>query len=116
LHRNGSSVDPRGRDGFSPLNAAAWYGDLEMLQVLLDYGVDVNSWNDFRATPLHFATGTPDGFSNARVIGLLLDRGADPNVRLWEGTTPLHNASVRGRIEMVRLLVEHGASVEVQDD
>jgi ankyrin repeat protein len=53
-----------------------------------------------------------------RVIRLLLDHGADPNVRAREddGLAPLHRASHSGRIERARLLVEHGASIETEDN
>ncbi|KAI0269607.1 ankyrin repeat-containing domain protein, partial [Russula aff. rugulosa BPL654] len=32
-----------------------------------------------------------------------------------KGFTPLHKASASGRIEIVRLLIEHGANVEAKD-
>ena len=45
LHRNKSSVEPRGQFENIPLHSAVYYGDLEMIQVLLECGVDVNSKN-----------------------------------------------------------------------
>ena len=115
LHRNGSSVDQRGGlSSNSPLHSAARFSDLEMVQVLLDYGIDVNVRNYHGSNPLAFATYGQ--FKDPRLVRLLLDRGADPNVRRQFGTTPLHQASQNGTIEIVRLLVEHGARVEVQDD
>jgi hypothetical protein len=115
LHLNGSSVAPRGYSDNTPLHAAAYYGDLEMAQVLLEYGVDVNAQNDAGCTPLDFASR--DGHRNdSRVVQLLIDHGADPNTRASRsGFTPLHRASENGRIEVVRLLIEHGANVEMQD-
>jgi hypothetical protein len=114
LHRNGSSVDLPGRWGNSTLHCAASKGDLEMAQVLFDFGVDVNIKNDYDATPLLFASNHDPG-----VVQFLLDHGADPNIGAWNGDgtgeTPLHYASESGRIEIARLLIEHGASVEVQD-
>ena len=112
LHRNGSSVDPRGRAEVSTLHSAAWYGDLEMAQVLLDYGVDINAKNDVDATPLHFASHEDD----TRIVLFLLDHGADLNIQTRAGSTPLHQASRLGKIEIARILVEHGAGVEVQDE
>jgi len=115
LHRNGSSVAPRGYSDNTPLHAAAYYGDLEMVQVLLEYGVDVNAQNDAGCTPLDFASRA--GHRNdSRVVQLLIEHGADLNTRaLRSGFAPLHRASENGRIEVVRLLIEHGANVEVQD-
>jgi ankyrin repeat protein len=115
LHRNGSSVAPRGYFDNTPLHAAAHNGDLEMVRVLLDYGVDVNSQNDGHCTPLDFASR--NGHRNdSRVVQFLIEHGADLNTRASRsGFAPLHRASKNGRIEVVRLLVEHGVNVEVQD-
>ena len=115
LHRNKSSVEPRGFYENTPLHSAAFYGDLEMVQVLLEYGVDVKAQNEILHTPLDYASR--DGHHNdARVARLLITHGADPNTRNVDGHTPLHRASEYGRIEIVRLLIEHGANVEVKDD
>ncbi|KAI0269065.1 hypothetical protein BGY98DRAFT_1016013, partial [Russula aff. rugulosa BPL654] len=53
--------------------------------------------------------------NDARVARLLIAHGADPNSR----TRRLYAtafASICGRIEIVRLLIEHGANVEAKDD
>jgi ankyrin repeat protein len=114
LHRNGSSVEPRGIYESTPLHYAALYGDLEMVQVLLEYGVDVNTQNRYCNTPLIFASyGRHD---DPRVARLLIERGADPNTRGWKSITPLHHASDEGIIEIARVLIEHGANVEAKDD
>jgi ankyrin repeat protein len=110
LHRSGSSVDPRGFQGRSPLHSAAVCEDLEMIQILLDYGIDVNVGNEFGSTPLALYD-----FEDPRVVRLLLDNGADPNARSQNRTTQLHRASRSGRIEIVRILVEHGASAEIKN-
>ena len=114
LHLNGSSVDPRGHVNKSPLHSATYFADLEMVQVLLNYRVDVNTQNDVGSTPLEHALRGP--INDLRVIRLLLDHGADPNLRRKDGINPLHRASQKGRIDIVRLLIERGASVDVQDE
>jgi Ankyrin repeats (3 copies)/Ankyrin repeats (many copies) len=115
LHRNGSSVDPRGNVKNSPLHGAAYKGDLEMVQVLLDYGLNVNIQNGLHSTPLDFALRYHAKDLDPRVVRLLLDHGADPNVPASDGTTPLHRASRSGRLEIACLLVEHDASVDMRD-
>jgi|SRR6267154_3630670 len=85
-----------------------------MVQVLLEYGVDVNAQNSYCDTPLEFASyGSGE---QSRVARLLIEQGADPNVRCWEGFTPLNRALERRRIEIAHVLIERGASVQVKDD
>ena len=113
LHRNGSSLEPRGHYENTPLHSAAYYGDLEMVQVLLEYGVDVNAQSSDGQTPLHFASwGYHD---DPGVVRLLIERGADPNTRDEDGSTPLHRALLVRGIGVARALIEHGASVEVKN-
>jgi Ankyrin repeats (3 copies)/Ankyrin repeats (many copies) len=118
LHRNGSPLDMRGISGKSLLHAAVHQGDFEMVRVLLDYGLNVNIRDNLGSTPLNFALEYRSKNIDPRVVRFLLDHGADPNIlaQLQGGNTPLHRASRSGRIEIARLLVEHGANVEVQDD
>jgi len=40
----------------------------------------------------------------------------DPNVKDNEGATPLHNAAWRGHLDVVKLLLEHGADPNVKDN
>jgi ankyrin repeat protein len=58
----------------------------------------------------------PSWGNDPRSVRLLLERGANPNARLKDDTTPLHLALEHGKIEIGCLLVEHGASVEAEDD
>ena len=88
LHRNGSSADPPGTCGQSPLLSAAHSGDLEMVQVLLDYEADVNSRTEYGLTPL-FAALDQQHPQTPHVVRLLLENGANPNVWTDEDGTPL---------------------------
>ena len=114
LHRSGSSLEPQGNMGYSPLHSVVNAGDLEMIQVLLDYGVNVNAQTDLGPTPLLVASWSFNR-TDLKVVRLLLDRGADPNMQLRGGETPLHRASRDGKIEMARLLIDRGASVALKD-
>jgi ankyrin repeat protein len=78
-------VDPRGDFDKTPLHSAANCGDLEMVQILLDYGVDINAQNGFGSTPLDFAFIGTSRLNDPRFIRLLLDHGADPNIPSKDG-------------------------------
>ena len=116
LHRSGSFVDPRCRLGTSPLHRAAYVGNCELIQVLLDYGVEVDAQDTNRMTPLANAA-----YRHPRAVRLLFCHGADPNAQSdrqppYVLETPLYRAiEGSGRIDIVRPLLEHGASVEVKN-
>jgi len=62
--------------------------------------------HDGRRTALHFAMNS----LNERVVDLLLDHGADTNIRdEGDNAFPIHFAAERGKLDIVRRLVEHGA-------
>jgi ankyrin repeat protein len=74
LIKNGASVAARTPKGAQALHVAASV-DVEMCQVLIDAGADVNSRElTLGYTPLHFAAH----FGNAELVEFLLGKGADP--------------------------------------
>ncbi|RDD35204.1 Ankyrin repeat domain protein [Wolbachia endosymbiont of Cylisticus convexus] len=78
-----------------PLHFAALEGDLEVAEVLLKHGADVNVKSEQGYTPLHAAAWEGD----LEVVKLLLKHEADVNARnlgLGENT-PLHFAAWKGR-------------------
>jgi ankyrin repeat protein len=105
-------------DGESVFHAAEKFHEAS-LELLLEYGADLNARGDWGNTPLYFLLRYWDVARMPRVrqgVGWLLDHGADPNVPCGrERETSLHVA-VRRRQDaaIVRLLLERAADVRVR--
>lgn len=63
-------------------------------------------------TPLNIASL----HGQVEVAKLLLDCGADPNLKARIGHAPLHNAARNGHIEVAKLLLDRGADINQLDD
>jgi hypothetical protein len=78
--------------GFSLLGFAVNYGQEDLVKVLLDYGGNPEI-EDPNGEPLIFYAVDQAGDVNFNVLQMVLDSGANPNVKSQlDGRTPLHNA------------------------
>jgi ankyrin repeat protein len=80
---------------------------------LIEAGADVNKRNreEPHETPLFRAVFN----ENLEVVEILLNAGADPNIAIDDGTTPLMVAAAHGVTEIVRKLIQKGANVNAKD-
>lgn len=84
-------------------NVAAVAAILDAHPELIDERGELTG-NSGKRTALHFGVG------HEPVVRLLLERGADPNIRDdGDHAYPIHFAAERGHLSIVQLLVEHGA-------
>jgi ankyrin repeat protein len=115
LRHNGADTHVRGAFRMTPLHDAAFYGNLKVVEKLIEYEADIHAEDVDGWTPLYWAS---DGqyFKDGPVLRLLLERGADVNAPAKNGKTPLHRGSSNGAPKVVRLLLEHGADVEARDN
>jgi uncharacterized protein len=90
----------------SPLMGAAKKGQIEMLQLLLRKGANVNISLDEGETALDVAIEE----NHTDVVKILLESGANPN-HYSPGGTPLFYAARKGYAKIVSLLIEHGADI-----
>ena len=85
---------------------------LEVVQLLLRYGADINFQNHIGQTALHKASQR--GYVN--IIKLMLNHNVDVDAPDHDGSTPLHLAVSKAHLETVQLLLKHGASVHTQNN
>lgn len=94
------------------LTTAAATGNTEAVNLLLQSGAKVNGVNKFGRTALQVTM-----MGSLPVVRLLLNFGADPNVRdRSTGDTPLHDAARTGFADTVRLLVQFQADPNAKDN
>ena len=95
--------------GGTPLHAAALYGQLDCMELLLERGADVAAKTGGMGrgeSPLHFACAG----GVAACVRLLLQRGADTEAIDEGGLTPLFFAVRENKLECARELLDRGAS------
>jgi ankyrin repeat protein len=121
LLNHGANARAQTSERRTSLRRAAYDANLEVVQVLREYNPDITSRDVNGNTPLHsILTSSQIGLSPewkvVEIVRRLLEYGADPNIRLRDGSTLLHQASSRGSLEVARRLLGHGANVDEQDD
>ena len=104
---------PFGRWG-TALGAACHAGHEDIVELLVEYGAEVETSSADGWTPLHLAAET----IGPRLVTILIENGTEDYVdrRDSEGCTALHFAARRGEEETVQLLLDNGADVLAADN
>ncbi len=112
LDADPAQLDAVADDGFTPLGLAAFFGQPEVVDLLLAHGANVNlaSHNPMRVAPLHSAVAQ----RRIDIARRLIAHGADVNAAQADDFTPLHGAAQNRQAEMVELLLMHGAHVNAR--
>ncbi|KAJ3226423.1 hypothetical protein HK099_004876 [Clydaea vesicula] len=119
-------------------------GHLTMVELLLENQADINATDSFGCCGLHYTILSEDwplfNFLMSHKIKLdfidksgnsllhhalnkkrdkmaisLLEKGHLPNVKNWEGRTPLHIAVIKNAPAVVKSLLQYGALTDIQD-
>ncbi len=94
------------------LSGAALAGDLDYIKQHLAEGADINEIDSrLRMPPLTLATM----MGHIKAAELLIQLGADVNIKQEDGGTPLHFAMFLGRFELTELLLKEGADLNAKN-
>ena len=99
------------QEGYVPLCLAVKGGHENVVQLLLEWGANVDAQYKDGKTVLHFAVEK----GHEKVLQLLLECGANVDAHDKVGKTVLLSAVEKGHEKFVRLLLECGANVDAQD-
>lgn len=108
------TIDLHSADGFTPLTLACYFNHFDIVEHLIEMGADTSlrAKNESKVAPLNSAIAS----GNPRIVELLLDAGADPDIAQQSGITPLHSASHKGDADICEILIKNGAGIMVRSD
>lgn len=99
-------------NGRTPLHTAAYGGKLNIVQLLIARGADVNSATPTGSTPLHGAAL----YGHEAVVRLLVEKGAKVDVANRAGYTPLTNSAGSANLSLMKFLIDAGGKINPPSD
>jgi ankyrin repeat protein len=103
---------------------ASQSGDLPLMKLLLEHGADpkISTTNGVTALSAAAGLGWVEGITyewsrqqTLEAVKLLLDLGLDPNAQDTSGRAALHGAAHKGHSDVVQVLVDRGARLDLED-
>jgi len=89
---------------------AAFQGHVEILQLLIEYGSDMEMADLYGRSPLFMASIK----GHIDIVRHLLEQGANRDTTCNIGWTPLHNAAEHNHLETAMLLMVYGANLNLK--
>jgi ankyrin repeat protein len=111
-------------NGATAFLRASQSGDIELMKLLLSRGADPKINTLLNVSALHVAAGigwvegitfewSPKATLDA--VKMLLALGLDPNLQADTGRVALHGAAHKGRADVIQVLADAGAKLDVKD-
>ena len=107
LHSNPELLHYENANKEALIHLAAGRGHTEIVKLLLEKGIDINTKTKWGWTPLLYAIN----FRKVETSKLLLEKGANPNQNNVWRQTPLHFAAMTGMVSITKLLINKGAEI-----
>jgi ankyrin repeat protein len=129
LMENGADVNCMDPFSQTPLHKAAAWGKYDVAELLIGKGANLNAQDLQGKTPLFLAIWSPvvkkrrypasnifpDRSGQQRIVKLLVEKGADVNIKDIYGDAPLHRAVQYSSLSTVKYLIEKGARVQARN-
>ena len=94
------------------LHRAVLRGHMDIVDLLINNGANVNLKSESGDTALHYAAKK----NHIDIVEMLLKNGADINITGYRGLVPLHFAVTFDSVQLSEKLIIHGADVNVPND
>jgi ankyrin repeat protein len=108
----GTDVNLAAVNGVTPLMAAAYGGQKDMVELLLARGASIDAIDRLNKNAMTYAAGE----GRTDVVLLLLARGVDPNAVYQNDLTALMWAAGNGKLATVKALLAAGARPGLKDN
>jgi hypothetical protein len=100
-------LDLPSKHGSRPILIATVCNRPDTVQFLLDYGVDVNSSNEYNSTAALLAAME----GHFEILNILAKHGANLDLPNLQGTTPVIVAAQNGRVDIIKFLYLYGVNL-----
>eukprot|EP01126_Amoeba_proteus_P003913 TRINITY_DN1131_c0_g1_i17.p1 TRINITY_DN1131_c0_g1~~TRINITY_DN1131_c0_g1_i17.p1 ORF type:complete len:169 (+),score=34.84 TRINITY_DN1131_c0_g1_i17:598-1104(+) len=107
----GGNINLQDSNGKTLLHVAIQEGRWEIVDLLLKKRADPKLTNEGEVSCLHFAAAQGDKNGFVKILSL----GLDINAVNKNGKTPLHVASEKGHLDVIKVLLMNGASTTIKD-
>jgi ankyrin repeat protein len=111
VEKTRDTVNMVNKDGQNCLHAAAEAYNMELMELFINYGADINAADIKGNTPLHAASF----YKQPNSVELLIKAGAEVNPQNKYGDTPKHYAARNGDAESLKKLWHKDNHIEIEN-
>jgi len=105
-------IDTLNEDGLGPLHLAAQYGNVDIVNKLIENGADINIKDKYGSTALRWAIVG----DNKDIALLLIKKGIDFKIKDESGHTALDIAVRKNKYDIAHILINKGADIDNRND